>query len=82
MFPLLGELAQNYPVFLTERYGINNFDSNLGMYEAICRRRGFILKGGELDYERCAKAVIDDFRKGRIGMVTLETPTEYVDFEY
>ena len=79
---LLGELAQNYPVFLTERYGIDHFDSNLGIYEAICRRRGFILKGGELDYERGAKAVIDDFRKGRIGMVTLETPTEYIDFEY
>ncbi len=79
---LLGELAQNYPAFLTERYGIDHFDSNLGTYEAICRRRGFILKGGELDYERGAKAVIDDFRKGRIGTITLETPTEYVDFEY
>ena len=35
-------------------------------------RRGFLMRGGEYDYERCAKAVVDDFRKGRIGKICLE----------
>ena len=40
--------------------------------DEICARRGFLLKGGELDYERCGKAVLDDFRKGRIGLIKLD----------
>ena len=79
---LLGELAELYPQYLTERYGITDFSEKLGMYEALCKRRGFILRGGEFDYERGAKALIDDFRKGRIGKICLETPTDYTDWEY
>lgn len=71
---LLSELAQSYPQLLAERYGIADFSSPLGMYEEICRRRGFLLRGGAFDYERGGKAIIDDFRKGRIGRVTLDGP--------
>ena len=46
------------------------------------KRRGFILRGGEYDYERGAKALIDDFRKGRIGKICLENPNDYKDFEF
>ena len=52
------------------------------MYEALCKRRGFILRGGEFDYERGAKALIDDFRKGRIGKISLEKSADYQDFEW
>lgn len=79
---LLGELAVLYPQLLTERYGITDFSDKLGMYEALCKRRGFILRGGEFDYERGAKALIDDFRKGRLGKVCLESSTEYQDFDF
>lgn len=79
---LLGELSTNYPQFLTERYGITDFSEKLGMYEAVCKRRGFILRGGEFDYERGAKALMDDFRKGRIGKICLETASEYTDWEF
>ena len=79
---LLGELAKSYPQYLTERYGIEDFSENLKMYEQVCKRRGFILRGGEFDYERGAKALIDDFRKGRIGKITLEKPADYTDFEW
>ena len=79
---LLGELAELYPQYLTERYGITDFSEKLGMYEALCKRRGFILRGGEFDYERGAKALIDDFRKGRLGKICLETSTDYTDWEY
>ncbi len=79
---LLGELATSYPNFLTERYGITDFSEKLGMYEAVCKRRGFILRGGEFDYERGAKALMDDFRKGRIGKICLETASDYTDWEF
>ncbi len=44
----------------------------LGLYEDICVKRGFILKNKEYDYERCAKAILDDFRKGRLGKIILD----------
>ena len=78
---LLGELATNYPQCLTERYGITEFEEKLAMYEAVCKRRGFIFRGGEYDYERGANAIIDDFRKGRTGKICLENPADYKDFE-
>jgi ribosome biogenesis GTPase A len=49
---------------------------------SLCKRRGFILRGGEFDYERGAKALIDDFRKGRVGKICLEKPSDYTDFEF
>lgn len=42
------------------------------IFESICKKRGYILKGGEIDIERGSKAVIDDFRKGRLGKICLE----------
>ena len=70
---LLEELWQRYPALLAEKYGIGEEeDTPLKKYEKVCRRRGFLLRGGEYDYERCAKAVVDDFRKGRIGKICLE----------
>lgn len=79
---LLGELAGLYPECLTERYGITDFSEKLGMYEALCKRRGFILRGGEFDYERGAKALMDDFRKGRVGRITLESASDYQDWVF
>lgn len=77
---LLGEIAELCPASLTERYKIGDFSSPLSMYEQVCRSRGFLLKGGDFDYERGAKAIVDDFRKGRIGRVTLERAAEYAGF--
>ncbi len=44
----------------------------LDVYEKICSRRGFILKNKEFDYERCARAILDDFKKGRLGKIILD----------
>mgnify|MGYP001623195630 FL=1 len=79
---LLGELAEMYPGYLSERYGISDFSDKTAMYEAVCRRRGFVLKGGEYDYERGANALLDDFRKGRIGRVCLERAADYADLSF
>lgn len=68
---LLKELAEKYPQNLAERYGIEP-GAPLEMLEGVCRRRGFMLRGGEFDYERGERAVVDDFRKGRLGKITLD----------
>lgn len=70
-FELLKELGQKYPELLKARYGIEAGEP-LEMMNGICVRRGFLLKGGDYDYDRCAAAVIDDFRKGRIGKIFLD----------
>ena len=68
---LLGEIGEKYPKRLFERYGIEG-GSKLEMLDKVCAKRGFILRGGEYDYERGIRAVIDDFRKGRLGKITLD----------
>lgn len=74
---LLRELSEEYPAFLTERYGVSDLSLPLAVYEEICKRRGFLLRGGEYDYERGAKAILDDFRKGRTGRITLDDPSAF-----
>ena len=68
-------MSRNYPLLLSERYRIDiGGMSPLQIYEAIASKRGFILKGGEYDYERCASTVIDEFRAGTIGRVMMCMP--------
>lgn len=72
-FELLAELKVKYPELLKAKYGIENLEvETLELFNAICVRRGFLRKGGDFDYERCATAIIDDFRKGRIGKIILD----------
>ena len=71
-FELFKELGEKYPELLYARYGIEKGDTPSEMFDAVCKKRGFLLKGGELDYDRAATAVIDDFRKGRIGKIFLD----------
>ncbi len=74
-FEFVGEIKEKYPNLLCEKYDIKEkieSMTNLEILNAICSRRGFLLKGGEFDYERCASAIIDDFRKGRIGKIRLD----------
>lgn len=74
---LLEELSGEYAHLLRARYGAEDFSSPHALLEGVCRRRGIILRGGEADLERGARALIDDFRKGRLGRVTLERASEY-----
>ena len=72
-YELLAELKDKYPTLLSAKYGIEDFNvPTLELFEKICVRRGFLRRGGEFDYERCATAIIDDFRKGRIGKIILD----------
>ena len=72
-YELLAELKEKYPNLLKSKYGIEDVDvPALDLFNAICVRRGFLRRGGEYDYDRCSVAVIDDFRKGRIGKIILD----------
>ena len=72
-FEFLCEMKEKYPELLKTKYNIDDLDvETLELFNAICVRRGFLMKGGEYDYERCATAIIDDFRKGRIGKIILD----------
>ena len=72
-FELLNELKEKYPQLLKNKYGIEDLDQEtLELFNAICIRRGFLARGGDYDYDRCATAIIDDFRKGRIGKIILD----------
>ncbi len=74
---LLEELGRLYPENLKERYHLEEIGTPLELLEGACRRMGFLMRGGEYDYERGVKAVIDDFRKGRLGKITLEKANDY-----
>ncbi len=70
---LITVLQDVYPDLLTERYKLDVVcDMPLETMEEIARKRGFILPGKRIDYERCARTVLDEFRSGKIGNITLE----------
>lgn len=55
------------------RYGNYDKDAELiEIYDKFCQKRGYILRGGEIDYLRAGKGFLDDFRSGRIGKITLD----------
>ncbi len=70
---LLEKLLRIAPESISERYGIAADGGGYSMLENICRSRGFLIKGGELDYERGARIILDEFRGGKLGRVTLES---------
>ena len=72
-YEFIKEMKISHPQAIVEKYALESADaSELEIMDAICVRRGFLLRGGEYDYERCGKAVIDDFRKGRLGKIKLD----------
>lgn len=72
-FELLKELKERYPDLLAKKYDIEDVNKEtIELFDHICVRRGFLMRGGEFDYDRCATAIIDDFRKGRIGKIVLD----------
>lgn len=78
---LLKELSEKYPSRLKERYDVSD-GTPLEMLEGVCKKRGFLLRGGDYDYERGERAVIDDFRKGKLGRITLDTASDMENFGF
>lgn len=73
---LLSYLAENYPQSLRERYKIefDDNDSGLSLLEKVGKKRGMMISGGGINTERAAITVLDEFRSGKLGRITLELP--------
>lgn len=75
---LLEYLVQHYPEAVKQRYKITAADGEncFELLEAAGRRRGFLISGGDVDYERMSRVLLDEFRGGKLGVFTLEMPEE------
>ncbi|MGI6560986.1 MAG: ribosome biogenesis GTPase YlqF [Clostridia bacterium] len=77
---LLRRLGRMYPNAVSRRYNLE-FDRNQNVHlpDLIAAAKGCLKKGGEPDYDRVSKMVLDDFRAGRFGKITLEMPEDRGD---
>ena len=65
-------LKEHYPQRLTERYKLSTTEGSIT--ELIAKARGMVISGGEPDTERAAATLLDEYRSGKIGKITLEAP--------
>ncbi|WP_430882811.1 ribosome biogenesis GTPase YlqF [Fusibacter sp. JL216-2] len=78
-FHLLAVLIKKYPDLLKARYKFEELgQETLEIMDAIGRKRGCIKRGNEIDYDKVARLILDEYRKGTIGRITLEHPSEQV----
>lgn len=75
---LLEVLAKDYPSILETRYKLESVEGEAyNLLETIGRRRGMLIRGGEVDTERAATMLLDEYRGSKLGNLTLEMPEEY-----
>ena len=75
---LMEYLGSHYTDIVTERYKITieEEDSGYDLLTKAGRKRGFLMRGAEVDTERMARILLDEFRGGKLGRFTLETPED------
>ena len=73
---LIEYLKEAYPGTLASQYGIEESNDSAAMLEEIGNIRKCIKKGTEIDYEKTAALILDDFRSSKLGLISLETPSE------
>ena len=72
---LLAHLRENYPSGLKERFNLTELsEDNVKLLEDIGRKRGCLVKGGAIDYEKAERLVLAEFRAGKLGRITLDMP--------
>ncbi len=75
---LLEVLRETYPQAMATRYKLEGMDlsemQGFELLELVGRKRGFLISGGEINTERAAITVLDEFRSGKLGKITLELP--------
>ncbi|MCI7322588.1 MAG: ribosome biogenesis GTPase YlqF [Lachnospiraceae bacterium] len=69
---LIRFLKEQYPGLLADRYDIEERSKDVELLRGIAENRKCLGKGGEVDYSKAAALLIDDFRSGRLGRITLE----------
>tara|TARA_S200000501_G_scaffold312344_1_gene303377 strand:- start:431 stop:1285 length:855 start_codon:yes stop_codon:yes gene_type:complete len=77
---LANQFIMYYPKYLNERYSVNveNFDS-VSLLEYIGIKRSLIIRGGKVDFLKASKTLIQDYRSGILGRISLETPSRLDD---
>lgn len=77
---LIEKLKNIAPASLEERYKISDIKemSPLEIMDEIGKNRGALMRGGLIDYEKVSGIVLDEFRKGTLGRITLEEPNEFL----
>ena len=77
---LLEHLRDTYPQAMAQRYKLQGEDlseqKGYELLELVGRKRGFLISGGEINTERAAITVLDEFRSGKLGKITLENPPQ------
>ena len=76
---LLENLSVNYPEAVSERYKIDKSGDGFELLSELGRKRGMLVSGGEVNTERAAITLLDEFRSGKLGQITLELPGEKND---
>ncbi len=61
-----------YKLTQEETDGLDSYD----LFELVGRKRGFLISGGEINHKRCADVLLDEFRGGKIGRISLEKPED------
>ncbi len=71
---LIGIIRVHYSRCINERFNIviEEEDSDYDVFEKIARKRGFLRSGGVIDEDRAASVILDEFRAGKIGRITLD----------
>ena len=70
-------MNENYPGVLENKYNVEEDTDPYGMLEKIAESRHYLVRGNELDTEKASVLLMDDFRNGRLGKLTLEYPDAY-----
>ena len=75
---VLDTMDKKYPDNLFNRYGNINYDNDdvISAYEAIGKKRGCIVSGGDIDYDKVSSIIIKDLREGKLGKVTFDEVNE------
>lgn len=77
---LVERLQNTYGKELKERYKLNEiFENPLDTLDSIGKKRGTLISGGQIDYNRLAVILLDEFRGGKIGKISLESPLEEIN---
>ena len=75
---LIDVLKKEYPNTLSQRYKINGIDfaetESFEILELLGKKRGMLISGGEIDTERASVTLLDEYRAGKLGKISMETP--------
>lgn len=72
-YELMQLVYEKYPDLVKAKYDIDyDREEFIEIYDQLCEKRGFIMRGREIDYHRAGKTFVDDFRAGKLGKITLD----------